>query len=337
MRTYGQKFLKSAATRASKAATESRDAILWDVLTADRAVRCKIQGSNEYVVARFPQNWDTIPSWCKKGQAVRLVHRGGNRGYIEVQGYGRAIPTPLSGGGTPTTDTPPNAILTGCIIRAIPQTPRMNVWVEVGTVRFGGATKTVPPVSIANGGAIIRADMGLQFGQVAGIFAITAPNTGNFRYDAISVGADLVVDITTGAQFTATESKPTIPTGNILIGYIFLRGGMTSITANDLPIIYTPPVASKLVLSVVDNGATQTATVAVKDQWGASIATTGGWTLAATIDSGGGSLDSASKNTGAGSSVDFVYTEGTAGELVMIHVSLAQGDVALDGYTAIQL
>lgn len=337
MRSYGQKSIKNSTKKATQQAAESRDAILWDIQLSDRCCRCKVQGSNEYVVARFPQNWSEVPSWCKPGQAVRIAHRGGVRGYIEVVGYGRAIPTPVSGRTTPDQATPENAILSGMEIKQIPQGSHMMVYVRTGSVRFAGVEKTVPAVSVANGGSLIAADMGLLFGSVAGIFEISAPASGYFRYDAFSLGADLVVYKTTGSVFATTESKPSIPDGNILIGYLLVRGGQTTITADDVAQVWSAPVASRISVAAVDNGSAWTITANVLDQWGAAIATTGGWTVAASIDSGDGSLDAASKNTGAGASAVFTYTEGTAGSAVLVRLSVDQGDVDLDTYLAIQL
>ncbi|MEM5769674.1 MAG: hypothetical protein AAGU32_15480 [Bacillota bacterium] len=138
MRTYGKRLIRGAADKATKQAAESRDAVLWDVLLTERVCRCKIQGSSELIIARFPQNWATVPEWAKPGQAVRIAHRGGIRGYIEVVGFGRAIPTPVSGSATPTPDTPDNVILAGCLLKAMPQTPGMSVYVTTGRARFSG-------------------------------------------------------------------------------------------------------------------------------------------------------------------------------------------------------
>ena len=77
--------------------TESRDAIVWDIDESNFLVRCKIQGSNEYILCYYPRNWQTLPPWCKRGNAVRIAHRGGIRGNLEVIGNGRAIPTPIAG------------------------------------------------------------------------------------------------------------------------------------------------------------------------------------------------------------------------------------------------
>ena len=224
MRTYGKRMIRGAADKVTKQATESRDAVLWDVLLTERVCRCKIQGSSELVVARFPQNWATVPEWAKPGQAVRIAHRGGVRGYIEVVGFGRAIPTPVSGSATPTPVSPNDAILAGCLIKAIPQTPRMSVYITTGWVRLDGEELAVPAVAMAEDGAL-KMDMGITMGEAAGVFNVSAPGARQFRYDLFSLSPSLVVTCTAGAAFTSTESKPALPGGHLPIGYLLVRGG----------------------------------------------------------------------------------------------------------------
>lgn len=337
MRLYGQRLLKNASKRATKQSVETRDAILWDVLKSDRVCRCKIQGSNELVIARFPQNWATVPSWCRPGQAVRIVHRGGIRGYIEIAAYGRAIPTPVSGNVSPDIPMPEDAILTGCAIKAIPQNPRMMAWVSIGTVRFSGAIHIVPAVSIANGGSLIRADMGLVFGQVAGIFEISTPTDNKYRIDAISIGTDLVVAITTGSEFTEEAYYPTIPTGNLLIGYLLVRSVQTEITADDIALVWSAPTASKLSASAFEKEGSWVIDVSVLDQWNNAILTNGGWSISAEVEEGEGTLDAEVKNSNIGNTCSFTYLPGAEDISAFIHFELSQGEVALDTYLSISL
>ena len=94
MRTYGKRLLRGAADKAVKQASESRDAVLWDILLNERVCRCKIQGSSEFVIARFPQNWASVPEWAKPGQAVRIVFSDGAKD-ATIDGEGAAPrPTP---------------------------------------------------------------------------------------------------------------------------------------------------------------------------------------------------------------------------------------------------
>jgi len=336
MRTYGKRLIRGAADKATKQAAESRDAVLWDVLLTERVCRCKIQGSSKLVIARFPQNWATVPEWAKPGQAVRIAHRGGIRGYIEVVGFGRAIPTPVSGTATPTPSTPDNAILTGCLLKAIPQTPGMNVYVTTGRARFSGVEYAVPAVAMATGSAF-KMNMGMAMGDVAGVFSISAPSAGQFRYDLFSLSPSLVVTKTAGAAFTTSESKPALPSGHLPIGYLLVRGGQTIITAADIGQSWSAPVPASIATTATDNGTAWSIVASVKDQYGNAITTPLGWNLAVTIASGDGSIAPVSGNTGSGSSFTFTYTEGTAGTLVIIEVTLAQGQYNAYGQALLQL
>ena len=336
MRTYGKRSLRGAADKAAGQKVESRDAVLWDVLLSERVCRCKIQGSGELIIARFPQNWATVPEWAKPGQAVRIAHRGGVRGYIEVVGFGRAIPTPVSGSATPTPETPSDAILAGCLIKAIPQTPRMGVYVTTGWARFSGEELAVPAVAMAAASAF-KMDMGIAMGEAAGVFNISAPGAGQFRYDIFSLSSSLVVTRTAGAAFTNVESKPVLPGGHLAIGYLLVRGGQTVIAASDIGQVWSAPVPASIDTTATDNGEEWSITADVKDQYGNAITTALGWELSTTIASGDGSIVPARGNTGSGSSFSFTYTEGTAGTLVQIEFALSQGDQSAYGQALLQL
>ena len=68
-----------------------------------------------------------------------------------------------------------------------------------------------------------------------------------------------------------------------------------------------------------------------------AITAPSGWNLSAAITSGDGSITPASGNTGSGSAFTFTYTEGTAGTLVVIEVTLAQGEHYAVGQALLQL
>ena len=336
MRTYGKRMIRGAADKATKQAVESRDAVLWDILTEERVCRCKIQGSSELIIARFPQNWAAVPEWAKPGQAVRISHRSGIRGYIEVVGFGRAIPTPVSGSATPTPKTPNDVILAGCLLKAIPQTPRMSVYVTTGWVRLDGEELAVPAVAMAEDGAL-KMDMGITMGEAAGVFNVSAPGARQFRYDLFSLSPSRVVTRTAGAAFTTTESKPALPAGHLTIAYLLVRGGMAVITAADVGQAWSVPVPASIETVAIDNGAEWSITASVKDQYGNTMATPLGWTISATIASGDGSIAPTSGNTGSGSDCTFTYTEGTAGTLVIMEFVLSQGQYYAYGQALLQL
>ena len=98
MDIYGQKrIIRSRMNRRVHDASESRDGIIWSVDFDKHIAYVKIQGSDTLISAHFPQNWSSIPYWLKPNMAVRIGHRGGLRGNIEVLGEGKAIPTPMKG------------------------------------------------------------------------------------------------------------------------------------------------------------------------------------------------------------------------------------------------
>ena len=97
MRLYGKRFVKNYVDSRVVRKTEMRDAVLWDIDWSNYVARVKIQGSNQLITAHFPRNWKKQPYWCKEGNAVRIIHRSGVRGYVEIAGEGRAIPSPVQG------------------------------------------------------------------------------------------------------------------------------------------------------------------------------------------------------------------------------------------------
>jgi len=137
MRLYEGQIVNRGMDRRFRKRTESRDAIVWDFDDTNKIVRCKIQGSNEYILCHYPRNWQTLPSWCKRGNAVRIAHKGGVRGYMEVIGHGRAVPTPVSGDQFPTAQALYNGILTGGAVN-----PYGGMSIKIGptTFRIDGTT-----------------------------------------------------------------------------------------------------------------------------------------------------------------------------------------------------
>lgn len=116
MRLYGKKFAKRSMDKRTRLKVESRDAVLWSVDWDNRICNVKIQGSNELVAAHFPQNLTALDIFMKPGNAVRIAHRGGNRGYIEVVGHGMAIPTPVTGDSHPATSDLADGVVSGLTI-----------------------------------------------------------------------------------------------------------------------------------------------------------------------------------------------------------------------------
>ena len=210
------------------------------------------------------------------------------------------------------------------------------MYVTTGWARFSGEELAVPAVAMAAASAF-KMDMGIAMGEAAGVFNISAPGAGQFRYDLFSLSSSLVVTRTTGAAFTITESKPALPGGHLPIGYLLVRGGQTVIAASDIGQVWSVPVPASIDAAAVDNGTAWSIVASVKDQYGNAITTSVGWNLTAAIASGDGSIAPSSGNTGSGSSFTFVYTEGTAGTLVNIEITLAHGVYYAYGQALLQL
>jgi hypothetical protein len=105
----------------------------------------------------------------------------------------------------------------------IPDIP-LTVYLTLGSVRFSGI--------IYESAAIIAANSGLTLGSVDSQQAFIIPLddypvSGLSRYDAVSIGADRVIDITKGTESTIPV-PPTIPDGNLLCigGNILIYQGM---------------------------------------------------------------------------------------------------------------
>jgi hypothetical protein len=86
MKLYGRRKTLHNVDKRVERKNIDRDAIIWSVNLAQHYAYVKIQGSNTQIKAHFPQNWSYEPYWLKTGNAVRVRHRSGTRGYIEIIG-----------------------------------------------------------------------------------------------------------------------------------------------------------------------------------------------------------------------------------------------------------
>jgi hypothetical protein len=255
MRGYSKKLIRSRVQTALSRRSETRDAILWDVLPDQHYCRVKIQGSNELIIARYNENWEQTPQWLKAGNAVRVVHRGGVRGYIEIVGHGQNIPTAIAGGTvTPPVVTPEDAIMSG--MQAIATAPNsMSILITEGTFRISGIT-----YSLENLGVLMAADSSLYMGtgvymggELAGIIELdAAPTVGQFRIDLIVVGTDCVLDYVKGTA-AASPTQPATPSGHLLVCTILVPGGVTAIPQNYINREFTVPVPAGLTITIDDD------------------------------------------------------------------------------------
>lgn len=237
MRGYGKKIIGNALRRESNIRTETKDAILWEILDDDRKASVKIQGSNKQIFAHYPQNWDVRPSWCKPGNAVKIMHTGGNRGRIELVGHGGYIPTPIIGDPFPTAEQGIDCVLSGCEILQMTPIPLMMVRVTAGSYRIAGTTYYLGAFGSETGymplGSGMPLGTGYPLGTIGayGIEISPAPlSMGLFRYDRIVVGIDGAVDYIEGEEFINTPVYPEIPEGHVSLAMILLYGGITEIT-----------------------------------------------------------------------------------------------------------
>jgi hypothetical protein len=337
LRTYGRKQFKRYVDRATRAKTETRDAIIWDVVEEDRVCQVKIQGSTEFIYAHYPRNQTTIPKWCRIGNAVRIVHKGGNRGYVEIAGEGRAAPTGL---GTPSVPTPADAVLTGLAAWATsPET--MSITVDSGTYRIDGtiynSDGTASNYYVMDDDPITMDDDPVAMDTSSGAIVIeAAPADGYYRYDAIVLGANGVFDVIKGTEVTADPVKPDVPADHVLITYVLVVGGVTKISQSVIGLEWTTPRAVYILAetdppcetgltwdseSPPDVSQEATITATLYDQY--STVYSGTWTWTFEIIAGDGVLFRS--GTGQGTSITF---SGGASVSVIYRRPVIDGDIA---------
>jgi len=289
MRLYVRKFAGRSIKKRINVAAETRDGILWDIDWVNFLARVKIQGSNEYINCYFPRNEATVPSWMKPGNAVRIVHRTGTRGFSEIVGHGMAIPTPVPGYSShPASAALPDGIISGCAVLAtIP--PSMSVSITDGTYRIneetytlsGGAVgyftmdesdppmtmdETYPPATmgqIENYVTMDESDSPMTMdevfpaytmGDIYAVHTLDAAPAGAYtaRYDTFQVGIDGIIDYVKGTAST-TPTKPVITADHVQLGeYILVYQGMTEVTSGDIGREFTERDQASLVITHID-------------------------------------------------------------------------------------
>jgi len=279
MRLYGKRFMRNTMRRSVDARAETRDGSVYDVLPEQRYCRVRVQGTDEFVVARYPLNWQSSPSWLRPGNAVRIAHVGGVRGKIEVVGHGLRVPTTSTGVTLPDPVTPPDSLISGGAVTAS-EPPSMDVNVASGVVRIGGAL----------------------YGFNADTITVSAaPGANSYRYDLIEVGIDDTIDYTAGtpASLPTAPTKPAVTTGQILLAYILVGNGQTTIQNNNIGQLWVPPAIATIAVVVTDDDldwteASTTIVLTAKDQYGNTyVKPSGTYTFAIRFLSGNGTLNSA--------------------------------------------
>lgn len=283
---------KEAASR-----VESRDAVVWDVLADIRLCRVKVQGSDEYIICHYPENWEQTPVWLKPGNAVRVVHRGGVRGFMEIVGHGQCVPTTVPGALNPSTpDTPPspNVIMSGGTVVEIPTGPQMAVMILTGMYRYNQDIKIIPRIKMSDP-SDYNMTMGGKMGQISAVFAVTAPAL-KYRMDRVVMNGNGIISYLTGVEVNSNPVAPSIPANNFSLGTVFVRHESTAIYQSDINASYSAPAPqileatpAKASLAITD--LTTTITVRVKDQYNTYMsAPYGGWQIQGKVTSGTGTL-----------------------------------------------
>jgi len=251
MRLYGGRIIHSQVRREISIRQELRDAIVYDIDSTNKYCRVKIQGSDKYIKAYYNENWGSSPEWLKPGNAVRITHPGGNKGRIEVVGHGLLLPTAIPGGNvTPPAATLPDAVLSGMALMA-PSDGSMTAWVYSGTYRIDGIEYSFSGMTMDN--ADIEMDRpDLFIDEVGGSVAFDAAHATLFRYDKVVVGADGILDVVKGTNASGEPSMPDTPVDHVMVGWVLICPGMTSVTAADVYREYSSPVLTGFTVTYED-------------------------------------------------------------------------------------
>ena len=250
MRISGRSFLRNVAEQQVQNKKETRDGILWDIPSATQC-RVKIQGSDTLVVCNYPQNTSSKPSWMKIGGAVRILHRGGSRGNIEVTGQGNS--NPMNAVSIPTPIMPVDAVLSGCKVVQISTGAQMAIMVLTGQVRISGQVLAVPAIKMSVGSAY-KMDMGGYMGTIAAVFAVPSVPQGYYRQDIIVINSSGAVQYIQGIQFSSVEIMPVTPANCLLLNNILVIGGVAAMSQANVGIHWDSPYLANIKAAFEQSG-----------------------------------------------------------------------------------
>lgn len=326
MRTYGKQFLNRSMQQAAQDRIESRNALVIAIDSTARTCQVRIQNSTDLITAYYPEGWQRTPFWLKKNAPVRISHRGGLRGKIELISLGQVIITPLSGATFVTPDIPANGVLNGCQVSQVSNDPQMAVMIKTGSIRVGGSTYVLAEIKMESDA--YRMGMGGKMGEIAGVSTISSAPAGGYRQDLVVIGEDSVINVVTGTTFSTAEVLPTVPTSHVELGNILIHSSMSEILNQDIGKTFASPVPSRISVAISASQissveSTVSVNVSVLDQYGnAILRDSGGWYVTLEFSGGNGILNSGADGdstdqvgayTGSGSNqVSFGYTMDTS-------------------------
>lgn len=241
MRFHKKRTVRPYVERKVKVKTETRDAVIWSLDETQRIAWVRIQGSDELINAHFPQNQKVLPSFARQGNSVILRHREGQRGYVEIIGEGRAIPSPIDGISHPGPIDLEDVILSG--LDMYPTTPaQMGVYITNGSYRIGGTiyyfvTEQLDYI-VMDDPAAMAMESSTNYILGAGNFTVAiepgCASSGEWRYDLLQIGTDSVIDYISG-ECAAGPDFPNVSDNHLQVGdYIFVSWETSAIEAYNI-------------------------------------------------------------------------------------------------------
>lgn len=304
IQSFNKRLIRSRAQREAKSRAETRDAVLWEVLPDQRVCWVKVQGSDTKILATYPENWGKTPDWLKPGNSVKILHTTGNRNRVELIGNGSLLPTPLAGAGatgSPVIGDGVDTVIEGCTVSANFDTPGMNVLVSAGTYRIAGDYYALGSLTMLETNTIDMTSGIPMDGTFAASIAIPAADSTRFRFDAIVVGVDGVLDLVSGPYSETNPQMPDVPAGHLMVGWVLVLPGSTAITQYMINVPFVAPFVSQIQATPIETRLTWaqssvTFDVHVQDQYGRDLIGTN-WGLTATIIGGTGTMGSGTTAT----------------------------------------
>jgi hypothetical protein len=290
---YNKKIGLNAIDSRLRKRVEERDAIVWSIDENNDVVNLKIQGSDTLLVAHYHQVLNALPRYVKPGAAVTVRHRRGNKGYVEIMGTGRAIPTPVgASSGLPQVGST-DVVISGMEVLATDPTS-LTVRVNSGVYRMDNTlyvwSETNNFFYTMNDPAelIMGTDAVTMGGQYYVVNIPAAPSTPQYgRYDLLVVGPhDNQIDVLSGSEVNLTNEapvKPSVPANHVLVDWIFIQYGDTVVDSTMIGKNYSQPGPETITVtlggiditvddefgwSLIDNTPICTITISVQDQYG---------------------------------------------------------------------